>query len=47
MINNIRKAKMTFQVKSFAALDPKTPLVKHIIERRDIRQDDVEIDILY
>ncbi|SUU00973.1 NAD(P)-dependent alcohol dehydrogenase [Actinobacillus genomosp. 1] len=38
---------MTFQVKSFAALDPKTPLVKHIIERRDIRQDDVEIDILY
>ncbi|WP_150539896.1 NAD(P)-dependent alcohol dehydrogenase [Actinobacillus vicugnae] len=38
---------MTFKVKSFAALDPNSPLAKHIIERRELRQDDVEIDILY
>lgn len=38
---------MTFKVKGFAALDPKSPLVLHTIERRDVRADDVEIDILY
>ncbi|EFX92714.1 alcohol dehydrogenase GroES domain-containing protein [Actinobacillus ureae] len=38
---------MTFKVKGFAALDPKSPLVPHTFERRDVRADDVEIDILY
>ncbi|WGE41822.1 NAD(P)-dependent alcohol dehydrogenase [Actinobacillus equuli] len=38
---------MTFKVKGFAALDPKSPLVPHTFERRDVREDDVEIDILY
>ncbi|PVX39804.1 putative zinc-type alcohol dehydrogenase-like protein [Pasteurella langaaensis DSM 22999] len=38
---------MTFKVKGFAALDPKSPLVPYTFERRDIRVDDVEIDILY
>ena len=38
---------MTQTVSCYAALSADTPLVPHRIERRDLRPDDVQIDILY
>lgn len=38
---------MTQTVNCYAALSADTPLVPHRIERRDLRPDDVQIDILY
>jgi alcohol dehydrogenase (NADP+) len=36
-----------FSTKAYAALDPKTPLVPFQFDRRDLRPDDVHIEILY
>lgn len=38
---------MTQTVSCYAALSADTPLVPHRIERRELRPDDVQIDILY
>lgn len=38
---------MTFKVKSFAAYDNRSPLAPFQAERRELRPDDVDIDILY
>ncbi|OOH91190.1 hydroxyacid dehydrogenase [Pasteurellaceae bacterium 15-036681] len=38
---------MTFKVKSFAAYDNHSPLAPFQAERRELRPDDVDIDILY
>ncbi|STZ02296.1 NADP-dependent alcohol dehydrogenase C 2 [Moraxella equi] len=38
---------MTHSVKSYAAFSATTPLAPYAFERRDLREDDVLIDILY
>ncbi|MDD0823048.1 NAD(P)-dependent alcohol dehydrogenase [Mannheimia sp. AT1] len=38
---------MTYPVKSYAAFSATTPLAPHHFERRELREDDVLIDILY
>jgi alcohol dehydrogenase (NADP+) len=38
---------MTHRIKSYAALSATTPLAPHALERRSLRVDDVEIEILY
>lgn len=38
---------MTYPVKSYAAFSATTPLAPHSFERRELREDDVLIDILY
>lgn len=38
---------MTHPVKSYAAFSATTPLAPYAFERRDLREDDVLIDILY
>lgn len=38
---------MTYPTQSYAAFSPTTPLAPHSFERRELRADDVLIDIMY